>query len=84
MVKGNTITLDSGVVYNINDLLKVPDDAPSTGKNAIDKEKAETDAMNTRTKQVNANRFKKKRENLRKFRSQIKPLHNGLKPYSIW
>ena len=68
MVKGNTITLDSGVVFKRNDLFKVPDDTPSTGKNAIDKEKAETDAMKTKTKQVvNPNRFKQSREKIKEL-----------------
>ena len=38
-VKGSTVKLNNGQVYKRNDLLKVPSDTETTGKNPIDKEK---------------------------------------------
>ena len=60
-VKGNTITLNEGTVYKRNDLLKVPADTQTTGRNAIDAVKAELLRLKARAKaKANPDRYKNK------------------------
>ena len=50
-VKGNSIKLNNNQVYNRNDLLKVPAETETTGKNPIDKEKEAIQRLKQKLKQ---------------------------------